>query len=255
VTAVPAPDVQQPDDAAVDRRPELVPLLAVGALVVAEVVVAFGDPVAGAVLHGLLLLGLLSGWVAVGDRAFLVLALVPLGRVTSLALTPESPSAVAYVLTGGPLLLAVLWQLWALRPERPWRPHRTTWHGVLVALSGIPLGLGVYALVDPPRAGGVPAVAAAPLVFVFAGVLEELLYRGLLQPALSRTPQLTGVLLADLLFTAAYLPTRDVGLVAVMAVLGLAAGLYVRRTGGLVAVAVAHGLLAAGALALWPVWT
>ena len=60
------------------------------------------------------------------------------------------------------------------------------------------------------------------------------------------------VVLADLLFTAAYLPTRDVGILLLMAVVGLGFGFYVRRTGGLPAVAVAHGLMAAGALVVWP---
>jgi hypothetical protein len=39
-----------------------------------------------------------------------------------------------------------------------------------------------------------------------------------------------------------------------MAVLGLAAGFYVRQTLSLTPVAVAHGLLAAGALVVWPLW-
>jgi membrane protease YdiL (CAAX protease family) len=228
-------------------------LLAVLPLVAAEALVAFVDPVAGAVVHALLLWALLVGWVRSGDRTMLALALVPLGRVTSLALTLDSTSAGAYALAGLPLLVAVVW---SYRDMIGWRGRRgrLAWHAVVVALSGIPLGFAVHALVDLPRAGGMPLVLAAPVVFVFAGVLEELVYRGPVQRVLTRRFGTVGVVLADLLFTAAYLPTHEAGLILAMAVLGLAAGFYVRQTLSLTPVAVAHGLLAAGALVVWPLW-
>jgi membrane protease YdiL (CAAX protease family) len=237
-------------DGAVEGRDPRGPILTVLAIVVAEVVVAFVDPVAGAVLHGLLLLGLLLGWMAVGDRALLVLALVPLGRVTSLALTPRGDGAWAYLLTGLPLLVAVLWM--RRGSTAPMVRSRPAWHAIAVALAGVPLGLLAWALFDLPPAGGMVIPLAALVVFVFAGVLEELLFRGLVQRALTRPVGARDFAVADLLFVAAYLPTRDVGLIIWMAVLGLGAGYYVRRTGGLTAVAVAHGLLAAGALVIWP---
>ncbi|MCU1620878.1 MAG: amino terminal protease family protein [Modestobacter sp.] len=237
-------------DGAVEGRDPRGPILAVVGIVVAEVVVAFVDPVAGAALHGLLLLGLLLGWVAAGDRALLVLALVPLGRVTSLALTPRDDGAWAHLLTGLPLLIAVLWLLRGSARPVVWA--RPAWHALAVALAGVPLGLIASALLDLPRAGGMVVPLAALVVFVFAGVLEELLFRGLVQRGLTRPLGARGVVLADVLFVAAYLPTRDVGLIVWMAVLGLGAGYYVRRTGGLTAVAVAHGLMAAGALVIWP---
>ena len=231
---------------------------AVVAIVVAEAVVAFVDPVAGAVVHAVLLLALLLRWVTAGDLALLVLALVPLGRVTSLALTPDDAGPGAYALTGLPLLVAVVWTARGLAADRKLRWGWPAWHAIAVALCGIPLGLLVDAVLHLPGvAGGTVAVTAvvvtAVVVFVFAGVLEELLFRGLVQRVLTGPFGVWGVVLADLLFAAAYLPTRNAGLVAVMAVAGLGAGFYVRRTGGLAAVAIAHGLLAAGALAVWPV--
>ena len=230
-------------------------LLAIVALCLAEAVVAFVGPVPGAVLHAALLLVLLLGWVAAGDPALLVLALVPTGRITALALTVDSSGAGAYALAGLPLAVAVGWLLKDLGYRRPDVRRRPSWHAAAVASSGIPLGAVVHGVLELPAADGLPVVLAAPLVFVFVGVLEELLYRGLVQRALTEASGTAGVVLADVLFTAAYLPTRDAGLVLVMAVLGLASGWYVHRTRGLAAVAVAHGLLAAGALVVWPVWT
>ncbi|MCW2675678.1 MAG: putative metal-dependent rane protease [Modestobacter sp.] len=235
-----------------DRGRHGVLLAAVVAIVGAEAVVAFVDPVAGAVVHAALLLALLLRWVTAGDLALLVLALVPLGRVTSLALTPDVAGPGAYLLTGLPLLVAVVWTARGLGAHRELRWGRPAWIAIAVALCGIPLGLLVDAVLDLPGATGGTAAGTAVVVFVFAGALEELLFRGLVQRALTGPFGVWGVVLADLLFSAAYLPTRDVGLVAVMAVAGLGAGFYVRRTGGVAAVAIAHGLLAAGALAVWP---
>jgi membrane protease YdiL (CAAX protease family) len=247
--------VRRPGDPAVDRGTQEAALAAVIALAAAEILVAIGGALSGAVVHGVLLLALLWGWVSAGDRTLLVLALVPLGRVTSLALTPDDAGVWVYALTGLPLLLAVGWMVRDLRllHARTWR--RPAWHTVPVALSGVPLGWAVHTLLDLPRAGGLPTAVAALVVFLFAGALEELLYRGLVQRVLTGMFGTAGVVLADLLFAAAYLPTGDDGLLLVMAVLGLGAGFYVWRTGGLAAVAVAHGLLAAGALVVWPVWT
>jgi uncharacterized protein len=230
---------------------------AVAAIVVMEAAVAFVNPVVGAIGHALVLLALLLRWVLAGEVTFLVLALVPLGRLTSLALTPDDYGAGGYVLTGLPLLVAVVWMTrdlgWPGVPET----GRPAWHSIAVALSGIPLGLVVAAFFHvpylPDRKSLPVILMTVVVVFVYVGVVEELLYRGLVQRALTERFGAWAFVVADVLFTAAYLPTRDAGFIATMAVVGLGFGYYVRRTGHLAAVATAHGLLAAGAVAVWPV--
>ncbi len=231
-------------------------LAAVLALVAAESVVAFVDPVAGAVAHGLLLLLFLGRWVLAEDVTLLVLSLVSLGRLTSLALTPQFYEPVTYALTGVPLLLGVLWMArgfpWPNDQDEPTR----AWSAVAVALAGLPLGWAAHVLLPLPAFGdpdGALTIAVGvPVTFLFAGVLEELLFRGLLQRTLERPFGGWAVVLADVLFVAAYLPVRDAGVLGFMAVLGLAFGWYVRRTRLLAPVAIAHGLMAAGALVIWP---
>jgi membrane protease YdiL (CAAX protease family) len=230
---------------------------AVAAIVVMEAAVAFVNPVVGAIGHAVVLLALLLRWVLAGDVTMLVLALVPLGRLTSLALTPDEYGAGGYVLTGLPLLVAVVWMTrdlgWPGVPES----GRPAWHSIAVALSGIPLGLVVAALFHvpylPDRKSLPVILVTAVVVFVFVGVLEELLFRGLVQRAMTGPFGTWAFVVADVLFTAAYLPTRDFGFIATMALVGLGFGYYVSRTGHLAAVATAHGLLAAGAVAVWPV--
>jgi membrane protease YdiL (CAAX protease family) len=245
------------DPRAADARAMMrVALLAVAALLAAEWVVAHVDPVLGAVAHAVVLVALLLRWVWLGEQPVLILALVPLARVTALAMTPRHSGLTAYVVTGLPLLVAVVW---AIRNSEITRARLRTpgsWPAVLVAASGLPLGWAAATYLDLPvlpHASSLRVIIAGTvIVFLFAGVLEELLFRGLLQGVLEGPFGGWAVLLADALFAAMYLPTRDPGAVFWIALIGLFWGWYVRRTGGLRTVAVAHGLLAAGALVIWP---
>jgi membrane protease YdiL (CAAX protease family) len=231
-------------------------LAAVLAVVVAESLVAFVDPVAGAVAHGLLLVVFLLRWVSAGEATILVLALAPLGRLTSLALTPQYYEPATYALTGLPLLLGVLGMSRGFPGPMEHAVPAPTWSAVAVALAGVPLGWAAHALLplpvlDDPEAALTIAVGV-PVTFFFAGVLEELLFRGLILRTLERPFGVWAVVLADVLFVAAYLPVRDPGTLVFMGVLGLAFGEYVRRTRLLAPVAIAHGLMAAGALVVCP---
>ncbi len=231
-------------------------LATVLAVVAAESLVAFADPVAGALAHGLLLVVLVLRWVLVAEATTLVLALLPLGRLTSLALTPQYYEPATYALTGLPLLLGVLWMSRGFPGPLEQAPPVPA-SAVAVALAGVPLGWVAHAFLplpafDDPDAALTIAVGV-PVTFLFAGVLEELLFRGLVQRTLERPFGVRAVVLADVLFVAAYLPTGDPGVLAFMAVLGLAFGEYVRRTRLVAPVAIAHGLLAAGALVVFPV--
>lgn len=231
-------------------------LAAVLAVVAAESTVAFVDPVAGAVAHGLLLLAFLLRWVLAEEATILVLALVPLGRLTSLALTPQYYEPATYVLTGLPLLLGVLWMSRGF-PGPDEQIHPTPeWTAVAVALAGLPLGWVAHALLPLPALdhpdGALTIAVGVPVTFLFAGVLEELLFRGLIMRTLERVFGVWAVVLADVLFVAAYLPVGDPGVLVFMAVLGIAFGWYLRRTRLLAPVAIAHGLMAASALVIWP---
>lgn len=240
--------------AAVYRR-RRVALLAASAVVVAEAVVALVDPLAGAVLHALLLVGLLWRWLHAGELLVLALVLLPLGRLTSTALTPSGYSASSYAMTGLPLLVAVLWIFPSLPARRVHAGHHRRPAAVAVAISGIPLGLLMYAALDLPRlpgSGTATVVIAALAVFLFSGVLEEMMFRGVLLRCLEPAFGGWSVGLTAVLHAAAYLPTRDLRVVAAVAALGAVAGWYVRRSGSLWPVVVAHGSAAAGALVVWP---
>jgi hypothetical protein len=226
-----------------------------GALLAVEALAAFGSPVTAAALSGALLVVLLGHHVVDGERALAALALVPLLRLSSFALA--SGDQVAALVAGGiPVLLAVGLASHTLELDGILRFHeirlRSQWHVALAAfaLAGV---LDVVLHVEPiATSGSLPALLAGSIaVFVFVGVLEELLFRGLVQVTMVPLLGFWAVPVADSLFAVAYLGAAT-GYAAAMAAFGLACGWWVQRTGSLAGTACGHGLLAAGLLVIWP---
>ena len=124
-----------------------------------------------------------------------------------------------------------------------------------IAAAGLPLGLLAYLIVRPhPVEAGFGATAVAGLaVALLAGAGEELLLRGLLQPLLLRAAGTAGLAWTAGLSAALYAGSRSAATVALAAALSAAAGRAARRGGSIAGVGLAHGLLVAGALVVWPV--
>ena len=243
----------------------------VGAIVAVEIVLVFFNTAAGLIGHAVLvalLLGqfLLNSWgttpATVGTstsyhtaRALPALALVPLLRLLSLVMPFGAlPVWSWYLLVGVPLFLATV--LLARAMHYSWADlglRRVPWvTQLLIALSGPPLGLITYLLVRPePRdlLGRQPTFAAlggAIGALLFAGLAEEVLFRGLLQRATRNIVWVT------ILYGALYIGALSPGLLLIMTVVGGYFSWCVARTGGIWGVALANGTLAASALVICP---
>jgi membrane protease YdiL (CAAX protease family) len=106
-------------------------------------------------------------------------------------------------------------------------------------------------IVTDPAA--VELVLGSLSLFVFSGLTEELVFRGLIQRSLEVTLRpLAGLLLANGLFAASYLGTQSASYVLLIAGVGLAFGLCMWRTGSIAGIGIAHGLLSVGAVLVWP---
>jgi membrane protease YdiL (CAAX protease family) len=227
------------------------------AIVAAEAVAAFVAPVPAAIVDAVVLTALLAHYVASGRRVYAALALVPLLRLTSIAVALEHPLSF-YVVSGVPVLLAVVLAADALDLPGVLRLDqirlRSQWH---VALGAVALGAIATPLLElePVTAHrSLPAlIGAALIVFSFAGVLEELVFRGILQGAFAPLLGPWAVPAANGLFAATYLGCGSGAYGAFMTTFGLACGWWVHRTGSLAGAAVGHGLLASGLLVVWPV--
>jgi membrane protease YdiL (CAAX protease family) len=125
-----------------------------------------------------------------------------------------------------------------------------------IALAGIPLGLVGYLAAAPEEiAGGAEPkrlVVGSLVLLVFVGFTEELLFRGLLQRVLRELFGRAGLPLAAGAYAFCYAGSLSWPYVAFAAATGLFFGSCVARTRGLVGVCVAHGLLAIGAVLVWP---
>jgi membrane protease YdiL (CAAX protease family) len=239
-------------------RPTLVIASAYAAVIVAaEAVAAFVAPVPAATIDAIVLTALLGHYVASGTRVYAALALVPLLRMTSIAVAAAQPLSF-YFVGGIPVLLAAVLAADALDLPGVLRLDqirlRSQWH---VALGAVALGgfatplLGLDPLIGDRSLPAV--VGAAVIVFAFAGVLEELVFRGILQGASAPLLGAWSIPAANGLFAATYLGCGSAAYGAFMAAFGLACGWWVNRTRSLAGAAVAHGLLAAGLLVVWPV--
>lgn len=226
----------------------------------AELVVV-GDVVAGFVLHCLLLVLLVNQHLLASRREsrgkaersplFLALALLPLLRILSLTMPVDQVPRVLWpAAAAAPLVVAML----LLARQQGWSPRMPTrWHHhALVAAAGIPLGGLGYLLLPattPLRAWSLPLGA---LVAVATGVVEEVLFRGVLQSALRRQFGSSCFLLTAAASSAAHVGTRSAAAVAFCTGTALLFGWLVERNGAVVGVAGAHGILNLYALALLP---
>jgi uncharacterized protein len=250
--------------AASDRafQPAIIVAVLAVLIVQAELVVTFVNVQVGVLAHALLVAGLLGsfGFVPRGPtrRALPALAMVPVLRILSLTMPiPAIPPIFWFGLVGPPLLVGILLAARAghVRPrDLGLRPPSAPDIGWRVVLAGPPLGIIAGAL-SPPAVtapqGANEIVLGLLLVFLFAGVTVELLFRGLLQNLLRPMYGRWAFVFANVLFVAVYLSTLSVALVLVMAAAGLLFGWSVAKTGSVWPAAVSHGLLAVVAVVVW----
>ena len=251
----------------------------------AEACTAFVRADLGIVVHALILAVLVNHYVFVSGRpadlsgsedrgrpadVLLALALVPLLRILSLTMPiGELSQPYAYVFTGAPILLATLLAARALHSSQLWTRLRRRSEQGLVALTGIPLGVVAYVIIRPqPIETGWVAIVVTCVGLVFfsaaveerrepahlvrLAVVEELLFRGVLQNALYAAFGRVGVLGSTVLFAAVYLGARPIGYAAFAGVMGLLFAWFSFRTRSLLGVVLSHSIVNLSAVVIWP---
>jgi membrane protease YdiL (CAAX protease family) len=238
-----------------------------GAVMAAEVAVAY-DAVLGVICQGLVIVVVLNaaairrqppvGRASRADAALLAIALVPLLRILSLTLPlDEVRRSLWPLVVGAPLLLAVVLAMRTLG----WGPariglRRGRWpHEVGIALTGVPLSLIAFGLQpgadDVDTTSWLSAAIAVAGLLIGAAVIEELIFRGVLQQGLAELAGRVGVLAAVAMYVATYASSSfDAILVAALVALVLAT--HRSQGGALWGVMAARGLTLIGALLLWP---
>jgi uncharacterized protein len=245
--------------------------VATALIVVAELCVVFVSLRIGVALHGLIVFALLNYYIAATRRrdpiaagaatrwdVLVVLALVPLLRILSATMAVRDVSELyQYLLIGIPVLLAAVLatRLVAARRVRTWA--RCDLAQATIALLGVPLGLLGYVIARPAPLSDARSwatlVLGPPILLIFTGLTEELVFRGVLQQALVEFAGDRGLVLGGLLYAVAYLGVRPWGYAAFAVGVGLVFAVLVYRTRSLAGVALAHGLLNIGVIIVWPI--
>ncbi len=212
------------------------------------------------VADALLILALLNHACYAADktnRAILsFLAIIPLAQLISFAIPLADVSIIAMIQS-----VLLITMLAAVRlTGLSWTALYVDPHPVpaqyLIALSGIPLGAAAFVLLKPGTAGvelppGVALVTSAAVVG-FAGVLDELLFRSMLQATLRGALGRAGIVLSTLLFVSTYLGSASWPALGFITVVAVYFALCVVRTRSVLGVAAAHGLLNVGWQVIWP---
>ncbi len=246
----------------------------VALIAVAEVFIEFGSIGVGASLDAVVVFVALNHYIvsrarveaaAEPDRMalkdldlLLVLSLVPIARLCSLTMAvPEVPTVAREAVIGAPVVAAVVWTAVLVGPMQLLNQfHVRSWSVQgRIALAGLPLGFVAYLLLrpDPVTSAAGPSILLDALILtVFVALLEEVVYRGLLQSAFSSVFGSGGRLASAFLFGVAYLGFGSISYVVFITVVGYAFGVAVSRTQSLVGVILAHALLSIGLVLMWP---
>ena len=243
-----------------------VALAYLAALTLAELLTTLTAPTAGMALHAgllcLLLLHTAARWNRPDQPLLLSLAFAPLIRIVSLSLPLVGfPLVYWFFFTSVPLFAAIYQAMGMLGYS--WRDvgmngRHLPWQ-LLVGLTGLGLGYAEYQILQPE-----PLVNAftwqqlllpALILLVSTGLLEELIFRRLMQQAAIRQlGRWRGIAYVALLFAVLHIGYQSLVDVVFVFVVGLFFGWVVTLTKSLVGVTLAHGLTNIVLFLVMPFW-
>jgi uncharacterized protein len=213
----------------------------------------------GAILCALLVVVLLNHHLASlgaefdSSGVFLVLALLPLAGLLSVVMPVAHVSPAAWPLVvGAPLLLALVLaaEQLGLGRDRVGLTLKYPAYQLGIGALGIPLGLLAFVGLRPePLSGSVALAVVALSVLAFA---EELLFRGLLQPALCRLYGAAGIEVTSLLSASVALGVHSLPYALFVWLVSMGFGVATERTGSIAGTTVARTLMFIGLLIVWP---
>jgi CAAX protease family protein len=265
-----APESREAEGSDGLQRLRFLVLLYLLAIVLAEVCVVFVDVAIGVLAEALVVLASLNHYLFAAQRSgdaaprepgvaplavLLVIPLVPLLRILSVTMVvPDVQELYQYTITGIPLLLGAVLIARAVRSRHiVWRPVEWRSQG-MIAAAGLPLGAAAFLVVRPESLdlSWSEILLGTLSLTVAAALTEEFIFRGLLQESLSRLFGEFAVLLSTVAFVTMYLAVRPVAYLVIIGLAGLLFAWAVERTGSLVGVVLAHGLMNVGLVLVWP---
>jgi membrane protease YdiL (CAAX protease family) len=224
-------------------------------LMVAEILTALVEPRLGLLLHSLLLTGALVYGARCCDRPayrfWTGVSLAPLIRLVSLSLPLRSvPLMYWYLIISVPLYVATF-IVRRLILRMPW--DQVGLHGrgltlqIMMPFLGLPLGMLEYWILRPvPLISGWNLgefLTAALILLVSTGLVEELIFRGVMQQVAIETMGKWGLVYVSAIFAALHTGYRSLTDVFFVFGVALLFGWLVQRTRSIVGVSLTHGFI------------
>jgi membrane protease YdiL (CAAX protease family) len=233
-------------------------IVAVGYLVLitaAESITTLVDPLWGMILHGAVLAALLIHGSLLHretHRRFVVLlSLAPLIRLLSLSIPLSKlglPLIYWYMVIGILLFMAafIAGYITGLRGQRIGWSWRSWPVQLLIGCMGFGLGYVEYLILKPGPLGAyltwLDVLTAAFILLVFTGILEEYIFRGLMQSASMQIMGSFGLIYVGVLFAVLHLGYHSVPDLVFVLFAGLMFGFLVWKTHSLIGASLAHGI-------------
>ena len=222
-------------------------------LALAEALTNLIEPRAGLVMHGVVLVALLlhaSRGAQGAQRRFLqALALAPLIRLLSLSLPlPSFPFVYWYLVVGTPLFIAAYVAARAGKMNKGMLGLNCRYLPVqiLVGLTGIAVGLVEYLILRPtPLVAELhwqEIIVPAMILLIFTGVLEEVIFRGVMQYSALRNFGRIGVVYVAIVFAVLHMGYHSALDVVFVFAVAVFFGWVTLRTGSILGVSLSHGL-------------
>lgn len=227
-------------------------LLALG---VAEILTTFVSPLVGMILYGLILIALLvQSSIGAKKRMhhfLVILSIVPLIRLLAMTVPLANIDPIYWYLFIGVLFSVVILVIArltglkggtiGLRITRNDLPLQ-----LLIGLTGFGIGLAGYLILRPEPYLQIFSwgkyLLIGLILMAFAGLLQEIIFRGLLQISTTQILGRFGILYVALIFSLLYLGFHSFWFFLLMLGVGLAFGIIAARTRSLVGVSISHGL-------------
>jgi len=221
---------------------------------IGEITVSLINPIYGLIIHSIILLSLLilaSLWyVNPSSNMFLSLSLAPLTRILSLSIPlTYFPKYSWYSVVGATVFAAALTviRVSGLSLTDIGITMRKPLIQVGVALTGIPFGVVEYYILRPePLATNLSTIQlillAATLIF-FTGFVEELVFRGIIQPCTMKAiGEREGLIGVTMLSTSLHIGWLSIPDIIFVFSIGLFFAICFLKTGSLIGVSLSHGI-------------
>lgn len=226
-------------------------------------------PTLGTLYYGLILILILHHFLLAENdpsrNSLILIASIPMLRLLAMAL-PVSlvPPVARYIMVGLPVALGVFLlvkQTGLGRQEfginlPTTRKREQFWENLLIALSGLPLGIIGFYFGDPiplVTDGNWQEILAGTLVvFIFVAALEEVVFRGILLRTLHKLFGPYGILIATIVYLVLFASSHSFGMVFIMGFVSLLYSWHALESRSILAVTISHGLMFSGMLIFWP---